>query len=315
MNVDKIFQDAEASDAPDCMSRIDETHPASFFVGIDQGRRAVMIQCAGPIADLPRMTALTVESRQRANKDWVLFIRLERADLKAQFTRLVEDLGAVTRRQGGDPGQVAAARLACWLRLLSRGPDAGLEDHELKGLAAEIMFLLEEAIPAFGPGVAIAGWCGPFDQPKDFVFPEVEVEVKALRRGAKTIGISSAEQLTDEGRPLFLWCQILDLQPAGSGAHSLASLVQQLREAVHVDPVAAETLETALLWLGYEDRADYTLREVVAGRPTCFRVSGDFPRLQRPTIPQDILRCHYEIRMAAVDRHIVASWRQAHDHG
>ncbi len=114
------------------------------------------------------------------------------------------------------------ARLSRWQRLLSQGSLGLLEDKQLSGLCAELNFLLSEAIVAVGPRAAVAAWKGPYDAPKDFVFDFAEVEIKAVHQQPRAYCISSLEQMTDNGKPLYLWAQVVDLHSAGRRMQNLS---------------------------------------------------------------------------------------------
>jgi hypothetical protein len=311
VNYEEKFARAEATGEEGVFTRIDETHPVGIFLGLEGGQRAVLVVCSQRPPEAPSLNSIRVEVRPRQNGEWALVLRLTRSDLKTLFVRLVEDLAGATRQRLGDPGGVVMARLARWQRLLSRGVPEVLEDHELRGLAAELDFLLGEAIGAVGPRAALAAWVGPYDAPKDFVFENVEVEVKAVHRQQRVICISSLEQLSNAGLPIYLWSRVVDLGVAVEGApNSFAAFVGRVREAVAHDSVAAEALEDRLLTIGYQDRSEYLGRAVVFGSAVCFRVSGAFPRLQRSTVPAAVVACNYEIDTADLEPFRAISWRE-----
>lgn len=312
MNYEEKFARAEATGEEGVFTRIDETHPIDIFLGLEGGQRAVLVVCSQRPPDAPSLASIRVEVRPRQDGEWALVLRLTRPDLKALFVRLVEDLAGATRQRPGDAGGVVVSRLARWQRLLSRGAPGMLEDHELRGLAAELDFLVGEAIGAVGPRAALAAWVGPSDAPKDFVFENVEVEVKAVHRQQRMITISSLEQLTDAGLPIYLWTRVVDLGVALQGApNSFAAFVGRVRDAVARDTVAAEALEDRLLTIGYHDRPEYLGRAVVFGSTSCFRVSGAFPRLQRSAVPAAVMACSYELATSDLEPFRAISWRGA----
>lgn len=311
MNYDEQFARAEATGEEGVFTRIDETHPVGIFLGLEGGQRAVLVVCSERPPEAPSLASIRVDVRPRQNGEWALVLRLARPDLKGLFVRLVEDLASATRDKPGDPGAVVISRLARWQRLLSRGAPGVLEDHELQGLAAELDFLLGEAIGAVGPRAAMAAWVGPYDAPKDFVFENVEVEVKAVHRQQRVISISSLEQLTDAGLPIYLWSRVVDLGTAVPGAtNSFAAFVRRVREAVAHDAVAAEALDDRLRTIGYQDRPEYLARAVLFGSSGCFRVAGEFPRLQRSRVPAAVVACSYDIATTDLEPFRVGSWRE-----
>jgi len=287
-----------------------------MFLGMEDGQRAVMIICPVRPPDPPALAAIHVEARTRHDDKWALVLRLARPDLKALFTRLVEDLDGATRQLPEDPGKVVVERLARWQRLLSRGTPGVLDDRELRGLAAELDFLVGEAIPAVGPQAAVAAWAGPFEAPKDFVFKCAEVEVKAVYRQHRKITISSLEQLSDTGLPLYLWSRVVELDSGTNhDPDSFALLVGRARAAVAQDAVAAEGLELGLRAVGYEDRPEYLTRLVRLGPTACFRVAEGFPCIQRAAVAPAIVACSYEIETADLGRFQVDTWNEEAPNG
>ncbi len=312
MTYEEKFALAERSGEDGAFARIDETHPVGIFLGIEGGQRAVMILCPRRPPEPPNLAAIRVEAGSRQDGQWALVMRLVRPDLKALFTRLVEDLDGATRQRDADPGTVVMSRLARWQRLLSRRPSELLDDQEIRGLAAELDFLLSEAIPAVGAGPAAGAWVGPFGCPKDFVFDRAEVEVKAAHRQRDEITISSLEQLSDAGLPIYLWTKIVELGAVGgAGGDSLSALVGRVRTAVSHDTSAAERVEDGLRSAGYQDRPEYGSRPIHLGKATTYHVAGKFPRLQRAGVPSGVVACTYDIAEPDLDAFRVATWREA----
>ncbi|WP_205507789.1 PD-(D/E)XK motif protein, partial [Myxococcus vastator] len=260
----------------------------------------------------PSLGAMLVEARPRQRGEWAVVIRLDRPDLTGLFTHVVEDLVDATCVAPPDPGEVVTRRLARWQRLFSRRPSALLEDHEIRGLAAELSFLVDEAIPKFGPLAAAMAWVGPYAAPKDFSFHAVEVEVKATHRQRRSVSISSLDQLTDAGLPICLWCRSVEIERGQSGAlnATFAELVRSVRTAVAEDAAAAERVEDALRAAGYEDRAEYEATMVRFGPAVSYAVRRDFPRIQRPDVATGIDSCIYEIAVTAISRFLVESWKE-----
>lgn len=316
MSIEELFRRAETSGVDGAFTRIDEEHPIGLFLGLEGGRRSIMVVCPERPPEPPSLGALTVEIRTRQTGDWALVIRLERPDLPELFASLVQDLVKATHGPETIPGEVVVGRLARWQRMFSRRPSTLLDDHTLRGLAAELSFLIEEAGPALGPMVAVEGWAGPYEAPKDFAFPNVEVEVKATRRQPKGIQITSLEQLTDNGLPLYLWCLPVELEHgAEDPIRSFASLVGRARALVAGDAEAGRQLEAGLQAAGFEDRDEYRSRLLRFGTSCCYKVRGDFPRIQRPEVAAGVVACDYEVASASIAGFMVDSWRGEDEDG
>lgn len=311
MNLEEKFTAAESGGQDGAFVRIDDSNPVDLFVGLEGGQRAVMIRCASRPPDAPVLAAISVDARQRADGGWALVLRLQRAELKPLFTRLVDDLDATLRQGHPEPGAAVVARLVRWQRLFTPGTSGVLADHELRGLCAELAFLINEAIPSIGAPAGVAAWVGPFDAPKDFVFDAVEVEVKAAHAQSRHVRVSSLEQLTDMGRPLYLWVLVVELsQPAPGATGTVAQLVAAARDAAAASSAAAEQMDVALAASGYEDRPEYEAISVHFGPSRLFRVAEKFPRLERPHVPSAISACQYDLDLADLGAFRVARWLQ-----
>lgn len=310
MSIEELFRRAETSGVDGAFTRIDEEHPIGLFLGLEGRRRAIMVVCPERPPEPPSLGALTVEIRPRQTGDWALVIRLERPDLPELFASLVQDLVDATRGAKTDPGEVVVSRLVRWQRMFSRRPFTLLDDNTLRGLAAELSFLIDEAVPVLGPMAAVQGWTGPYEAPKDFAFAGVEVEVKATRLQPRGIRITSLEQLTDSGLPLYLWCLPVELEQGTEDAtRSFAALVGRARALVAGDAEAAGRLEAGLQAAGFEDRDEYRSRLLRFGTSYCYGVRGDFPRIQRPEVSAGVVACDYEVATAAIAGFMVDSWK------
>lgn len=310
MTIEEVFKRAEEAGVDGTFSRVSETHPVDLFLGVEGRRRTIMVVCSARPPEPPSLGAMRVESRARQSGEWALVIQLDRPELAGIFTRVVEDLVEATRQPSTDPGDLVVGRLTRWQRLFSRRPSAVLEDHEIRGLAAELAFLLEEAIRAVGPVAAAMAWVGPYEAPKDFAFASVEVEVKATHRQRRAIRVSSLEQLTDAGLPIYLWCQVVEVERgvADEPDRTLSALVRRVRAAFAGDGAAAERIEDALRAAGYEDRAEYESVVVRFGPSSCYAVREGFPRIQRPDVAAGIGECAYEVLVAVAAPFLSGTW-------
>lgn len=305
------FARAETLGEEGAFTRIDETHPVGIFLGLEDGKRAVMVVCPRRPPSPPLLAAIEVTIRLRNDEQWAIVLRLLRPELKNLFTRLVEDLDAATRTPLGDPGSIVIERLSRWKRLLSPGTLDVLEDKAVRGLAAELSFLLHEGFRAIGARSTVLGWVGPYERPKDFILDHAEIEVKAVGRQFGKVTISSLEQLSLAGLPLFLWCQAVDIVSTPSGdAISLASLIDRIRGEMVDDSIAAQVFEEALRASGYEDRKEYQERLLRFGATRCYRVCTDFPRLERAQLAPAIVTCRYTIDLQGIEPFRAVTWTE-----
>lgn len=307
MNIEEIFTRAALEDGG--FVRVSETHPANLFVGVENGARALMLLCLAQPPKPPHLAALAIERRQRTH-GWALVVRLERPELRALFSHLADDLiEAVLVASEGDAADVIVAQLVRWQKLLSRAPSELLDNDALRGLAAELDFFVRQAATRVGAAEAVDAWRGPLAAPKDFVFIDVDVEVKARHRTSKRLRISSLDQLSDTGRPIFLWTRAVDLYPQrGPEMTNLSELVEAARKLVAGHPTAWEILELKLHAAGYADSPEYAERWLLFGDVECYGVGPAFPKLERVTTPAAIVECEYMLDIASLAAFVVPSW-------
>ncbi|MGE0706351.1 MAG: PD-(D/E)XK motif protein [Vicinamibacterales bacterium] len=311
MTLEELFQQAERTGVDHSFIRIDESHPVGIFVGLDGGRRCILVVCPEQPPAAPTIGALRIEARPRREDDWALTIRLERPDLSVLFTRLVEDLASATSADGRHPGTVVVQRLVRWQRLFLPARSGLFEDFELRGLIAELAFLIEEAVPFAGPEAALRAWRGPFDAPKDFVFADREIEIKATSHQPKSLHISSLEQLTDVGLPLYLWTRVVELDQVQE-ADPTRSAFAWVRKARGICATSARStldLEDRLHAVGWVDRDEYDCRIMRLGSSLCYRVRDSFPRLQRPNVPPGVLESQYRIDLGSLSSYVDPDWK------
>jgi hypothetical protein len=142
-------------------------------------------------------------------------------------------------------------------------------------------------------------WVGPLGADQDFVFEDRRYEIKTIRQGADSIGISSAEQLDVTAQQLNLVVVILDDVPVESGGASFSALelVNRVRSLVSSIPAALDKLDERLVAAGFIEREEYGTYRFACRRIRQFRVDWNFPRLVRSALPHGIGRVTYEIRL------------------
>lgn len=307
MRLDELFD--QAAEQEGGFVRASVTHAADLFVGIEGGARALMLRCPDLPQQLPHLASLAIERRQRYN-GWTLLVKLQRAELRGLFNHLAEDLiASVLSADAADAADVMVARLVRWQRLLAGARSGLLEDDQLRGLAAELDFLVHHAAPRYGAAESVGAWGGPLAAPKDFSFADVEIEVKATHRNSKRLKISSIEQLSAADRPIYLWTRVVELvtQP-GPGLTNLSELVEATRLLVAHHPTAWEILELKLHAGGYADSPDYNDRWMKFGESKCYAVGPAFPRMERSTTPAGIVDGEYTLDIPSLAAFVVPSW-------
>lgn len=194
---------------------------------------------------------------------------------------------------------VALAHLRRWKTFLS-GQGHHLSAEEVRGLFAELVFLLELLEQPVSAAAAIDAWLGPDKSHQDFIFGNTAVEIKSLSGAERsTVRISSEDQLESLNDALFLRIYRLSNLPDAAGARSLNTIVGDVQARLD-DAETVEAFDRKLVAFGYAPLPDYDEPTFVIGSMVTYRVQDDFPRLIRSQLSTGIAKVAYDIRLEAI---------------
>ncbi len=211
---------------------------------------------------------------------------------------LVAALGAAT--DSASSLAIALAHLKRWKSFLSGRGAQLLSPEEVRGLFAELTFLLEMLDEGFDGAAAVEAWLGPERSHQDFIFGNTAVEVKSLSGTERsTVRISSEDQLESLNDSLFLRIYRLSALAGASGARSLNARVQEIQARLTAAE-AQEAFDRRLVTHGYAPLPDYDDLEFVVSEIRTYSVEGEFPRLMRSQLREGLTKVTYEIRLEAI---------------
>jgi hypothetical protein len=191
---------------------------------------------------------------------------------------------------------IALAHIRRWKTFMS-GRGEHLSAEEVRGLFAELAFLLEMLQERQGAREVVEAWLGPDRSHQDFVFGNTAVEIKSLSGAERsTVRISSEDQLESLNDALFLRIYRLSNLPDSAGARSLNTMVSEVQERLQ-DAEAIEAFDHKLVSYGYAPLPEYDEPAFVISEVTTYRVVDSFPRLNRSRLPTGIAKVSYEIRL------------------
>ena len=132
-----------------------------------------------------------------------------------------------------------------------------------------------------------------------FALPTLLLEVKAAMPSARSVLISSIEQLV--GPPTTrLYSRRhparLDIR-VDKSAISVETLVRDILEDLRHNPDASTQFQSRLSATGYSPGPDYDQRHFRAEPARFYEVGTDFPRLSRAELPTGVLQAQYEISL------------------
>lgn len=194
---------------------------------------------------------------------------------------------------------IALMHIRRWKTFLS-GRNQHLSVEEIRGLFAELTFLLELLEQPVRATVALDAWLGPDGSHQDFVFGNRAVEIKSLSGAERsTVRISSEDQLESLNDALFLRIYRLSDLPDAEGARSLNAVVAAVQARLN-EAEAVEAFDRKLVAHGYAPLPDYDEPAFAISGVTTYQVEGAFPCLIRSQLSTGITRVAYDIRLEAI---------------
>lgn len=197
---------------------------------------------------------------------------------------------------------VSMAHIRRWKSFLS-GRLQHLSTENVRGLFAELVFLIELIDGGMPSDLAVEAWLGPEGSHQDFIFGNKAVEIKSLSGAERsTIRISSEDQLESLNDALFLRVYLLSNLADAAGARSLNELVGAAQARLS-RAEAIENFDRKLLAYGYAPLPEYDEPRFVVSDVRSYRIAEGFPRLMRSRLPTGIAKVTYDIRLEAIAQH------------
>lgn len=194
---------------------------------------------------------------------------------------------------------VSLAHVRRWKTFLA-GSSRHLSAEDVRGLFAEITFLLELIDQKTLSSAAVEAWLGPERSHQDYIFGNTAVEIKSLSGTERsTVRISSEDQLESLNDALFLRLYRLSSLTDAAGARSLNEIVT-LAHARLDEADAIEAFDRKLVAHGYVPLPDYNQPRFVVSEVRSYRVGDGFPRLMRSQLPTGIASVAYDIRLETI---------------
>jgi hypothetical protein len=194
---------------------------------------------------------------------------------------------------------VALAHIRRWKTFLS-GRSQYLSAEEVRGLFAELTFLLELIERQPSSAVAVEAWLGTERSHQDFIFGNTAVEIKSLSGTERsTVRISSEDQLESLNDTLFLRIYRLSSLSDAPRSQSLNELVTAVQTQLG-EAEAVEAFDRKLVAYSYAPLPNYDTPLFVVSDVRSYRVGDGFPRLIRSQLPEGIGQVAYDIRLEAI---------------
>lgn len=277
------------------------------FWGRDAGGACLFIvELHGDHAAQYRKNAVTVNGieidlRAGDQGQQRLILALERQIDRDLFEGLCRTLASSLEHAADSASSLAVslAHVRRWKTFLA-GRSQHLSAEEVRGLFAEITFLLELVDRKMSSNAAVEAWLGPERSHQDFIFGNTAIEIKSLSgKERNTVRISSEDQLESLNDTLFLRIYRLSNLTDATGARSLNDIVTTAHARLD-EADAIEELDRKLAAHGYAPLPDYDQPRFVVSEVHSYRIGDRFPRLMRSQLPEGIASVAYDIRLEAI---------------
>lgn len=228
----------------------------------------------------------------KKNEDWELFLVLCRDIISTCSVSLVNEkmINAVENR------------LRRWQVFLMQNNDISISYEKQMGLFAELQFLKNILIPAYGSLASLTAWNGPEADKQDFSLPKIAVEVKSFRSSnGLVVTISSAHQLLSNNKPIYLIAYGLTEDLNGS---SIQDVIEELTTDFESESMQAlQQFEKSIIDFGYMPGVNYDhMYKFRVDGYTAYLVEDDFPRIVPMNIATEIVAVNYSIDLAHCNR-------------
>lgn len=292
---------------------IDGGHPLRIFYGSNQLGQLIFFVISDTKPGLVSLSDAVVIERGIRTIDgrWTLSLTLRDGRFMDEFMRLGDDLVDNSRAGGNESHalQIMVRTVDEWRAFLSYGPNQHLSLPAIRGLLGELwfgFFRLAESVP---PPTVVRAWTGPFASPQDFNLPTGQTyEVKTIYPDAKSVQISSAEQLDPGLRSLELVVvTLLETCRSDDDALSLPTAVQLIETMLGERDAGELRMRLKALGVDVTDSYydDFWFR---VGSCITYRVDAEFPSIRRTSLNLAISDVRYEIALSAIADFKSSTW-------
>lgn len=242
-----------------------------------------------------------VDLRGSAQGQQRLVLTLARQVDRDLFAGLCRTLAAALEHATDSASSLAVslAHIRRWKAFLS-GRSQRLSPEEVRGLFAELVFLMELIDRKTSCVAAVEAWVGPERSHQDFIYGNTAVEVKSISGVERSaIRISSEDQLESMNDSLFLRLYRLSNLPDSAQARSLNDIITSVQNRLD-DAEAVEAFDQKLTARGYAPLPEYDEQRLVVSEVRNYRIGEGFPRLVRSQLPSGIANVTYDIKLEAI---------------
>ncbi|MBI1836957.1 MAG: PD-(D/E)XK motif protein [Flavobacteriia bacterium] len=195
-----------------------------------------------------------------------------------------------------------------WSAFFENKKTEGLSRDQVKGLIGELFYLKNLLLNAeINVDELLISWRGPYDEGHDFVFEFTDYEIKTIESSKNNVRISSEFQLESEkGKELVL--VVIFVNPDNENGLSLKSLINDIKTIV-LDKLGDNSIfinALAQKGLTIGDLEQYEIYRYTPIEEISYDSNREnFPKLIRSSIPEEINKLNYNIRLNLIEDFII----------
>jgi hypothetical protein len=297
--VDHIKQILENEKESKTYRRINSSHPLSIYIGYNSKEYPSMVLTEYS-ADLSVASTKIIEVNTYRRTDGKLALEFALTDklFSTMFYKFCEDVITSSNNISKDKAIIFFVnRWEAWRLMFQNANKDILSDKVIEGLLGELIFIEKSMIPKYGLHKSISAWEGPMGKPKDFIINQTWYEVKTISTAAKSIVISSLEQLDADNEGFLEVMKVERTNRENSNAVNLNIQIEKIKN-VMTDINDLKEFMRKLSLVGYCIDETYSKQYFEFKTSKEFAVKDGFPRIRRKDIPKEILKLQYEISLA-----------------
>ena len=289
---------------PNYFSRVSPDHPLELHIGLDEkGRKAIELR--EKFKPRKVISSGSIEVNQYSKQEYnTIRFSLCNDEVGGLFYKFCDDLIEQTKNinEEGTGYPSIVNRYYQWKKLFVSSNKNLLSESEIMGLIGEILFMRDCLGQEIGIENALYGWSGQELTHKDFSYEDSWYEVKAINSGKSAVRISSLEQLDSDIDGELVVYSLEKMSEAFDGI-TLNKLVIETAKRFSVqddidkflNKVAAQGYE----YNNYYDGYVYSIAGFYR-----YYVKGDFPKLTKRMVPNEIIKASYEIDLSLISNYL-----------
>lgn len=288
--------------------QVSEKTAVPCFWGRDSnGDCLFIIELHGDYTAQYRKAAITVNGidvdlRSGRAGQQLLVLTLEKQVDRDLFEGLCRTLASALENASDSANSLAVAltHIRRWKSFFSGRGGQRLSPEEIRGLFAELTFLLELINNKISTIEGVRSWLGPEKSHQDFILANTAIEIKSLSGSERnTVRISSEDQLESLNEDLFLRIYRLSNLHDVNGACSLNAAVTTVENRLS-DAEAIAEFHRKLIVHGYAPLPEYDEPHLTVSEIRSYRVEEGFPRLIRSQLSEGVSKVAYDIKLEAI---------------